>query len=103
MQLSVLPDAPASADPAAAIPAFAIGHITVKQPQQWAQYCSQVPATLLSWGEAVLVRGRKLALFNGVHPQTDTVVLRFPSAAAAAKCELVIVVSAIHVPTVAAE
>lgn len=83
MELSVVPASPPSPDPTVAIPAFAIGHITVKQPQQWADYCSQVPATLLPWGGEVVVRGRKVALFNGMHPHTDTVVLRFPSADAA--------------------
>lgn len=74
---------PFSTGSSVAIPAFAIGHITVRQPQQWANYCSQVPATLLPWGGTVMVRGRRLAVFDGQHPHTDTVVLRFPDAAAA--------------------
>ena len=74
--------APAAAE-SVAIPAFAIGHITVRHAREWAHYCSLVPSTLLPWGGTVVVRGQRLAVFNGDHPHTDTVVLRFPDAAAA--------------------
>lgn len=83
MNLEISATSPPAAADDAAIPAFAIGHITVKHPQQWADYCSLVPSTLLPWDGTVVVRGRRLAVFNGEHPQTDTVVLRFPDAASA--------------------
>ena len=78
-----LPSGTVNDDPAAQA-AYAIGHITVKQPEQWRDYCSQVPATLAPWHGEVLLRGRRMTVFNGVHDHTDTVVLRFPDAAAAA-------------------
>ena len=31
-------------------PAYVIGHITVKDEAKWAEYRSQVPATLAPWG-----------------------------------------------------
>lgn len=65
-------------------PAYAIGHITIKLPEQWRDYCSKVPATLAPWRGEVVLRGRRLAVFNGLHDHTDTVVLRFPDAAAVA-------------------
>ena len=75
--------APAAPAAPASIPAFAIGHITVRHAREWADYCSLVPSTLLPWGGSVVVRGQRLAVFNGEHPHTDTVVLRFPDAASA--------------------
>ena len=65
-------------------PAYAIGHITVKSPERWRDYCSLVPATLAPWHGEVLLRGQRMAVFNGTHDHTDMVVLRFPDAAAAA-------------------
>ncbi len=65
-------------------PAYVIGHITVKDPEKWAAYRQQVPATLAPWGAELLLRGRRFAVFSGEHGHTDTVVIRFPDAAAAA-------------------
>ena len=31
-------------------PACVIGHISVKDPAKWAEYCSRVPATIAPWG-----------------------------------------------------
>ena len=39
-------------------PACVIGHITVKDPEKWAEYRSRVPATLAPWGAELLLRGR---------------------------------------------
>jgi uncharacterized protein (DUF1330 family) len=63
-------------------PAYAIGHITVKDPDKWAQYCSRVPATLAGWGGELVFRGNRIAVLGGEHPHTDTVVVRFPDAEA---------------------
>lgn len=65
-------------------PGYLIGHITVKQPGTWVDYCAQVPATLVPWGASIVFRGEKTAVLNGHHPQSLTVVIRFPSAAAVA-------------------
>lgn len=58
--------------------AYVIGHITVKDPEKWAEYRSQVPATLAPWGAELLLRGRLAAVLAGEHAHTDTVVIRFP-------------------------
>ena len=63
-------------------PAYAIGHITVKDQTKWRDYCARVPATLAPWKGEVLLRGRRLDVFNGRHEHLDTVVLRFPDTAA---------------------
>ena len=64
--------------------ACVIGHITVKDPEKWDEYRSKVPPTLAPWGGEVIFRGRKVEVFSGEHPHTDTVVIRFPDAASAA-------------------
>jgi uncharacterized protein (DUF1330 family) len=73
--------APHSVEAAAA---YVIGHIIVKHPEKWDEYRSKVPATLIPWGGELVFRGKRTAVLNGAHPYTDTVVLRFPDAAAAA-------------------
>ncbi len=65
------------------LPAFVIGHITVKNAERWAEYRSQVPATLAPWGAELVFRGHRLAVLDGEHGHDDTVVIRFPDAAAA--------------------
>jgi len=67
------------------MPAYVIGHITVKDPDKWAEYRSRVPATLAPWGGEVILRGRRVAVLSGEHPHLDTVVIRFPDAKAAAE------------------
>lgn len=62
-------------------PGYLMGHITVKEPNAWAAYCAQVPATLAPWGATIMFRGQKTAVLNGQHPQSLTVVIRFPDAA----------------------
>ncbi len=55
-----------------------IGHISVKDPQKWAEYCSRVPATLAPWHAELVFRGKRAELLGGNHGRSDTVVLRFP-------------------------
>ena len=62
--------------------ACVIGHITVRDEDKWAQYRARVPATLAPWGAELLFRGQRAAVFSGAHAHTDTVVIRFPDAAA---------------------
>jgi uncharacterized protein (DUF1330 family) len=62
------------------VAAYVIGHITVKDAEKWAEYCSKVPATLAPWGANLVLRGKRLAVFSGEHSYTDTVVIRFPDA-----------------------
>lgn len=55
-----------------------IGHITVKDASLWAEYRSQVPATLAPWGGELVLRGKRVAILAGEHAHTDVVVIRFP-------------------------
>jgi uncharacterized protein (DUF1330 family) len=65
--------------------AYVIGHITVRNPEKWAEYRGKVPATLIQWGGEVILRGHRVAVLSGKHPYTDTVVIRFPDADAIAR------------------
>ena len=62
-------------------PAYVIGHVTVNDPEHWAEYRAAVPATLVEWGGELLLRGVRRAVWDGTHRHTDTVVLRFASLA----------------------
>ncbi|GAB3541101.1 hypothetical protein GCM10027343_10980 [Noviherbaspirillum agri] len=64
------------------MPAYIIGHISIKDPATWSDYCSKVPGTIAAWGGELVFRGKKVAVLNGTHGQTDTVVVRFPDTAA---------------------
>lgn len=64
-------------------PAYVIGHITVKDEDKWAEYRASVPATLAPWHAELVFRGQRIAVLGGKHPHRDTVVIRFPNAAAA--------------------
>ena len=59
--------------------AFVVGQMTVKQPEKWALYRSQVLATLLPFGGELVFRGEQVQSFSGVNPHPDIVVIRFPS------------------------
>jgi uncharacterized protein (DUF1330 family) len=63
--------------------ACVIGHITIRNADKWAKYRASVPATLAPWGAELLFRGQMAAVLSGEHAATDTVVIRFPDAAAA--------------------
>jgi uncharacterized protein (DUF1330 family) len=62
---------------------YVIGHITIKDLNQWREYRAKVTPTLAKWGGELVLRGRKVAVLNGEHSFTDTVVIRFPDADAA--------------------
>ena len=59
--------------------AYAVGQITVKNPEQWVEYRDQVPATLTPHGGEVVFRGNQLAALAGQNPHPDIVVIRFPT------------------------
>ncbi len=63
--------------------ACVIGHITIKNPEKYAEYRSKVPATLAPWGGEVIFRGRRVTVLSGEDSHGDAVVIRFPDAAAA--------------------
>jgi uncharacterized protein (DUF1330 family) len=58
--------------------AYVLGHITIKNPEKWAEYCSRVPATVAPWGAEVVMRGTRTAVLTGEHAYTETVLIRFP-------------------------
>jgi uncharacterized protein (DUF1330 family) len=64
------------------MPAYAIGHISIKDPKKWVEYRDRVPATLAPWGGEIVFHGRRLDVFSGEHAYSDVVVLRFPDAEA---------------------
>ena len=59
--------------------AFVVGQMTVKHPEKWAQYRSQVLATLVPFGGELVFRGEQVQSFSGINPHPDIVVIRFPS------------------------
>ena len=66
------------------MPAYIIGHITIKDAAKWADYCSKVPTTMAAWAANSYFAARRRACCSGAHPHADTVVARFPDAAALA-------------------
>jgi uncharacterized protein (DUF1330 family) len=62
------------------MPAYVIGHITVKDSEKWVEYRSRVPETLQPWGGELVLRGKRNGVLSGQHNHTDTVVIRFPDA-----------------------
>jgi uncharacterized protein (DUF1330 family) len=64
------------------MPAYIIGHITVKDAVKWAEYCAKVPATFAATGGELVFRGKTSRVLSGAHAHTDTVVARFPDQAA---------------------
>lgn len=62
--------------------AYVVGHITVKNPDKWAEYRGRVPDTLAPWGAELVFRGRQVAVLAGGNRHADIVVIRFPGLAA---------------------
>jgi uncharacterized protein (DUF1330 family) len=62
--------------------AYLVGHVTVVRADKWAEYTSQVPATLAPWGAELVFRGKQVAALAGANPHADIVVIRFPDLAA---------------------
>ncbi|HYD63038.1 MAG TPA: DUF1330 domain-containing protein [Noviherbaspirillum sp.] len=60
------------------MPAYIIGHITVRDAAKWAEYRDRVGTTITAWGGELVFRGKKLQVLNGSHAHTDTVVACFP-------------------------
>ncbi|HEY7745972.1 MAG TPA: DUF1330 domain-containing protein [Desulfuromonadales bacterium] len=62
--------------------AYLIGHITVKEPEQWSVYIDGVKKSLLPFAAEVLFRGRLTSVLAGDLPYQSTVVIRFSDHAA---------------------
>ena len=58
--------------------AYVVGHLTVKNAENWAEYRRRVPATLEPWGAELVFRGNRVAVLAGEHSHSDIVVIRFP-------------------------
>ena len=56
-----------------------IGHITVKDPAEWAEYRAQVPATLAPWQAELVFAANGWPFSAARMPIADTVVIRFPT------------------------
>ena len=61
--------------------AYVVGQMTVKNETKWAEYRSQVLATLTPFGGELVFRGNHVRALSGECPHADIVVIRFPSLA----------------------
>lgn len=59
--------------------AYVVGQMTVKNETKWAEYRSQVLATLAPFGGELVFRGNQVRALSGECPHADIVVIRFPS------------------------
>jgi uncharacterized protein (DUF1330 family) len=62
---------------------YCIGHITVDDAAAYQDYAEKDPATIAAYGGEYLVRGGRSEVMEGTFPGSRTVVIRFPSLAAA--------------------
>ncbi len=58
--------------------AYLIGHITVKDPDQWKIYTVGVAKSLVPFGAEVLFRGKRVSVLSGEHAHQNSVVIKFP-------------------------
>ena len=63
--------------------AYVINEIVVTEPERFQAYADQVPAILVRYGGAYVVRGGAPERVDGPEPPHRLVVLRFPSREAA--------------------
>ena len=59
--------------------AYIIGNISVKDSGKWAEYCSQVPSTLVPFGGELVLRGTLISVLSGQYSHGHSVVIRFPN------------------------
>jgi uncharacterized protein (DUF1330 family) len=62
---------------------YCIGHITINDAEAYKEYAEKDPATIAPYGGEYLVRGGKSEIMEGTFPGSRTVVIRFPTLAAA--------------------
>ncbi len=65
------------------MPAYVIADVTVKNPDVYAQYRQQVPATVEKYGGRFLVRGGAWESLEGAWQPGRVVVIEFPDMTAA--------------------
>jgi uncharacterized protein (DUF1330 family) len=59
------------------MPAYLIGHITVRDPVLWDVYVEGVRNSLLPFDGRTLFRGKRASVLEGEHPYDLTVVIEF--------------------------
>jgi uncharacterized protein (DUF1330 family) len=62
---------------------YCIGHITVDDAEAYKDYAAKDPATIAAYSGEYLVRGGQSEVMEGTFPGSRTVIIRFPSFAAA--------------------
>ena len=63
------------------MPAYLIGHVTIKDAEQWGIYVEGVARSLLLYNAEILFRGTLSKVLTGEHAHQNTVVIRFPDQA----------------------
>lgn len=58
--------------------AYLIGHITVKDAEQWEKYVAGVQKSLLPYEAEVIFRGQQVKVLAGRHTHENAVVIKFP-------------------------
>ena len=61
--------------------AYLIGHVTVKDTDQWEIYVEGVARSLLPYNAEILFRGKLAKVLTGEHAYQNTVVIQFPDQA----------------------
>jgi uncharacterized protein (DUF1330 family) len=60
------------------MPAYLIGHITIKNIDKWQTYVEGVQKSLIPFKAEVLFRGKCATVLAGNHRHQHTVVIKFP-------------------------
>ena len=60
------------------MPAYLIGHITIKNPDKWKTYVEGVQQSLIPFEAEIVFRGKRATVLAGEHPYHHTVVIKFP-------------------------
>jgi uncharacterized protein (DUF1330 family) len=59
------------------MPAYLIGHITIKNSDKWKTYVEGVQKSLIPFEAEVVFRGKLATVLAGDHPYQQTVVIKF--------------------------
>ncbi len=59
------------------MPAYLIGHITIKNEDKWKDYVAGVGKSLIPYGAEIIFRGTRAIVLTGEHPHENTVVIKF--------------------------
>ena len=59
------------------MPAYLIGHITIKNQEKWNTYVEGVGRSIIPFNAEILFRGRRAKVLAGDHPHEHTVVIKF--------------------------